>query len=384
MANRVTKEYIDQIISVINKNYLVKSGMAIQRGGAYGKVQIYLIDKAEQALHYGAIQKQLCSGSTGEVYNYLNGMESLGDILFRISPYRKANRAKGNPITKGPGQQFSEVGVFTHEGKSFSSGGSVLFKDRTGRYHGLFYAFEKTPDKTIAGDGFDRSRVSVGTWDGSKKVRAAEGTIWRDNFGSTRQTLYFTWDGIPMTGVWFKSQGDIVRARQTGPVKADTNPIGGSVQVPPNVKVIDGTRMELFNTRLFGGTGGLSGDSLLTEGLARVSSENEARSLREHGFKARSIKVGDQYCVYAKYRKGNPTMTRKQAETLANRARSAEYNRVMRSRTAPGGATAREDSAQSSAEMAYSAKLREHGFEPQSLSLVEMMEREARGLPRSR
>jgi hypothetical protein len=218
MATQVTVAYIDQIINVINKNYLAKSGMSLQRGGAYGRKQIYLVDNADYA-RTGGVEKQLCSGSAGEVYNYLKGMEELGDILLRIAPYRKANRAKGNPITKGPGQQFSEVGVFTHEGKSFSSGGSVLFKDRTGRYHGLFYAFEKTPDKTIAGDGFDRSRVSVGTWDGSKKVRAAEGTTWRDNFGSTRQVLYFTWDGIPMTGVWFKSQGDIVRAKQTGPVK---------------------------------------------------------------------------------------------------------------------------------------------------------------------
>ncbi len=174
MATQVTVAFIDQLINVINKNYLGKSGMSLQRGGAYGRKQIYLVDNADYA-RTGGVEKQLCSGSTGEVYNYLNGMEELGDILFRIAPYRKANRAKGNPISS-------------------------------------------------------------------------------------------------------------------------------SVQVPPNVKVIDGTRMELFNTRLFGGTGGLSGDSLLTEGMARVSSENEARSLREHGFKARSIKVGDQYCVYAKYR----------------------------------------------------------------------------------
>ncbi|MFA5379519.1 MAG: hypothetical protein WC455_27425, partial [Dehalococcoidia bacterium] len=146
-----------------------------QRGGAYGRKQIYLVDNAEQALHYGAIEKQLCSGSTGEVYNYLHGMMDLGSILFNIAPQKRKNRVKGNPT-------------------------------------------------------------------------------------------------------------------------------GSGVQVPPNVKVIDGTRMELFNTRLFGGTSGLSADSLLTEGLARTSSENEARSLREHGFKARSIKVGDQYCVYAKYR----------------------------------------------------------------------------------
>jgi hypothetical protein len=173
MANQVTVAFIDQVINVINKNYLAKSGMSLKRGGAYGRKQIYLVDNADYA-RTGGVEKQLCSGSTGEVYNYLKGMEELGDILFRIAPYRKANRKKGNPTD------------------------------------------------------------------------------------------------------------EVVHA--------------------PNVKVIDGVRMTLFNSYLFGGTGRFAKDSLLNESRARASADTEAMSLRDRGFKARSVKIGDMYCVYAKYR----------------------------------------------------------------------------------
>ena len=129
------------------------------------------------------------------------------------SAYKKAKGAKKYPITKGKGQEFSEIGVFEHEGKQYSSGGSELFKDKNGKLVGLFYASGGTGSYAFGMD--TKAPLRIGTWDGSKKVPAIAGHEWRDNFGSTRQTVYFKWDGIPMTGTWFKSQGDIVRAKQT-------------------------------------------------------------------------------------------------------------------------------------------------------------------------
>ena len=89
----------------------------------------------------------------------------------------------------------------SHEGRTFESGGSWLLRHQTtGKMHGMFYAYEKTGQ--------------VGTWHGDVKVAARFGRAWRDNFGGTRQHVTFTWDGIKMSGIYFKSGGDIVRARE--------------------------------------------------------------------------------------------------------------------------------------------------------------------------
>jgi hypothetical protein len=96
---------------------------------------------------------------------------------------------------------FSEEGTFEHEGRAFTSGGAYIGKHKvTGKLGGLLYAFEK--------------EGKVGSWDGKLKIPARFGKEYRDNFGGTRQTVYFTYQGKQFMGVFFKSQGDIVRVRE--------------------------------------------------------------------------------------------------------------------------------------------------------------------------
>jgi len=155
MATQVTVAFIDQIINIINKNYLAKSGMSLQRGGAYGRKQLYLVDNADYA-RTGGVEKQLCSGSAGEVYNYLKGMEELGDILFRIAPYRKANRAKSNPTNS------SRVTVGDLR---TAPRGSMLYCDKCGEENSATYGdyFMAPDDHVFKHCGRNMRLVTKGT-----------------------------------------------------------------------------------------------------------------------------------------------------------------------------------------------------------------------------
>ena len=91
--------------------------------------------------------------------------------------------------------------TFRHEGQSFSANGAWIGRHKvTGKLGGILYAFPK--------------ESKVGTWNGSKKVSATFAREWRSCFGDTRQAVYFTWDDVPFSGVYFKSGSDIVRARE--------------------------------------------------------------------------------------------------------------------------------------------------------------------------
>ena len=93
--------------------------------------------------------------------------------------------------------------IFTFgNGKSFESGGSFLLRNKkTNKLEGLFYAFEE--------------EGKVGTWDGSIKVKSTFTHEWYSNMGDKRQSVYFTWDNVPMYGVYYKTNSQIVRAKQT-------------------------------------------------------------------------------------------------------------------------------------------------------------------------
>jgi len=87
------------------------------------------------------------------------------------------------------------------QGRKFCNDGSYMLQEAgTGRRRALLYAFQE------AGQ--------VGTWDGSKKVRAHFGHSWRSNFGDLRQSVYFKWSGVEFYGVYFKENSDIIRARE--------------------------------------------------------------------------------------------------------------------------------------------------------------------------
>jgi len=95
------------------------------------------------------------------------------------------------------------------EGKKFCSGGSYLLTRKdNGKKQGLFYAYPRKNEKT----GY--SWLEIGTWDGSKKVNCVRGDSWYSNFGDERQSVWFEWDGVYMYGIYFKSNSDIVRARE--------------------------------------------------------------------------------------------------------------------------------------------------------------------------
>ena len=84
--------------------------------------------------------------------------------------------------------------TFEVQGKRFTSGGAVVTDQRA-----LVYAFER--------------EGKVGTWQGDQKVPAYFGNTWRGNMGDTRQAVTFTWEGKRYAGIYYKSAGDIVRAR---------------------------------------------------------------------------------------------------------------------------------------------------------------------------
>lgn len=102
---------------------------------------------------------------------------------------------------KGKKGTFIEEGTITHEGRAFTSGGAHIGTHKTtGKMGGVLYAFPK--------------ENKVGSWDGKLKLPAHFGKEYRDNFGGTRQTVYFKYQGKEFVGIWFKSQGDIVRVKE--------------------------------------------------------------------------------------------------------------------------------------------------------------------------
>ena len=85
--------------------------------------------------------------------------------------------------------------------QSFTSGGAFIGRRKdNGKLGGILYAYEQ--------------QNMVGDWHGQTKVLARFGNEWHSNFGDTRQSVYFTWQGIPFYGIYYKSGGDIVRVRE--------------------------------------------------------------------------------------------------------------------------------------------------------------------------
>lgn len=109
-------------------------------------------------------------------------------------------------VKKTGGGGFFEVGVMKHEGKEYSSGGSMMWKDpKTGKWRAVMY---------------HRDDGTVGTWDGKKRYRAKYGMPYKVpayGWPSERVQVWVVINGILFQGTWFKSSGDIIRLREMKP-----------------------------------------------------------------------------------------------------------------------------------------------------------------------
>jgi len=86
-------------------------------------------------------------------------------------------------------------------GKIFHADGSFIgINKKTGKHGGVVYAYEK--------------EAMVGNWHGDIKVKARFGKTWRSNMKDYRQSVYFSWRGISFYGIYYKSCGELVVARE--------------------------------------------------------------------------------------------------------------------------------------------------------------------------
>jgi hypothetical protein len=100
-------------------------------------------------------------------------------------------------------------------GREFTSGGAWLCQRiDTGRFEGWLYAYKK-----VISEKTGSYQIWVGTWDGSKQVHCTTGQEYYSNFGDTRQSLWFRWNGRYFWGIWYKSGGDLVKCRE---IKAES------------------------------------------------------------------------------------------------------------------------------------------------------------------
>jgi len=99
---------------------------------------------------------------------------------------------------------FAETScTFSHESREVTSGGSWIGRHRkTGKLVGLLYVYP--------------NEGKIGTWQGDKKVPVRFGREWRSNMGDTRQGVWFTWDGVQFSGIYYKSGSDIARVKEVG------------------------------------------------------------------------------------------------------------------------------------------------------------------------
>lgn len=103
-----------------------------------------------------------------------------------------------------PGTLLEQECVFEFEGRKFESGGAYIGRHKeTGRLEGLLYVHRE--------DGEPRY---VGSWGGGLRIPARFGREWRSAFGDLRQSVYFTMEGTPFYGIYYKSGSAIVRCRE--------------------------------------------------------------------------------------------------------------------------------------------------------------------------
>ena len=119
-------------------------------------------------------------------------------------------RATSN-IVEGERKDFIEQDCCLEvEGKSYYAGGAwLLLNKKTGLREGVLYLHREIKEKC----GAKWIHWFVGTWDGSKRVRALCLNEWRSNFGDTRSHFFFVWDDVRFWGI-NAGDNDIVRCRE--------------------------------------------------------------------------------------------------------------------------------------------------------------------------
>lgn len=90
--------------------------------------------------------------------------------------------------------------IFRYKGQAFHSGGAFIGKTRKGIRVGILYAYPK--------------ESKVGDWKGRWKVPATFGNEWRSSFGDKRQNVKFKIGKKNFSGIYFKSNSDIVRVKE--------------------------------------------------------------------------------------------------------------------------------------------------------------------------
>ena len=101
-----------------------------------------------------------------------------------------------------------------HNGQTFESGGAFIAERAdTGKLAGVVYAQWADPktDPHITG-GY------ITNWHGDIKIRAYFGREYRSNFGDKRRSVWFTYKGREMFGVWCSTDwNQLVRVREIKP-----------------------------------------------------------------------------------------------------------------------------------------------------------------------
>lgn len=90
------------------------------------------------------------------------------------------------------------------QGREFTSGGAFILRRKdTGKLAGQVYVSDKN---------------EVSNWDGSIKMKATFGPIWRSNFGDRRRAVYFRYDGHYFYGMWCgMDYNELVSVREVKP-----------------------------------------------------------------------------------------------------------------------------------------------------------------------
>ena len=97
---------------------------------------------------------------------------------------------------------FADVAATINvNGKSFTSGGAFIGKDKNGQYGGVLYG--------------DYEHKIISNWDGSIKIPARYYGFHCGNMGDERCFVRFTYKGVNFFGRWFGMDwSQIVRVRQ--------------------------------------------------------------------------------------------------------------------------------------------------------------------------
>jgi hypothetical protein len=72
---RITEKDIDTVLNLVN-NSCTHKDYRLALGHAYGKIQVYLVDK-EEYKNGGTMKQHITSGTKREIFDYLHAMKNV-------------------------------------------------------------------------------------------------------------------------------------------------------------------------------------------------------------------------------------------------------------------------------------------------------------------